>query len=113
MPDWAVTLQAGDDPRYRCDLVSRTDKTGTATFACTDGASYDRMRVSEWSHGNCPDRSFSKYDILEQGIVATIGCDQHRAPSLQPRPGELVLYARPLSLWQKMKLSWHSVWPGH
>lgn len=45
-------------------------------------------------------RGFSTKEILESGVVTANACGKAKA---SPKPGEVVLFARPLTWWEKLK----------
>jgi len=45
-------------------------------------------------------RPFSTKEIVQSGIVTTNTCGKAKT---SPEPGEIVLFVRPLSFWEKMK----------
>jgi hypothetical protein len=82
-----------------------TRKDGTATLLLTEappariGISYSPDELK-----SCSDIAFSTKQILDVGVVAKNDCDVQKVQTkLQPKPGQLVVFASKISLAERLR----------
>jgi hypothetical protein len=85
-------------------LRDRTDSKGTARFYLNNPIP-DRIRlIFGLEIDLCPNVAFSTDQVLKTGVIASNTC---RGPRFEysgsPEPGELVVFARRISLWERVK----------
>jgi hypothetical protein len=90
----------GESQRLACGL------TGTVNFAMTYGdtisirSGYALCQKDTRDHSWLARSIFSTDEVLQHGVVTANTCGKATAAQ---RPGELVLFVRPLAWWEKLK----------
>lgn len=82
-----------------------TNGEGVATFDLNDPAP-ERIEIifSPDELGYCSDRAFPTAQILKAGLVARYTCHDGRLKwSANPKPGELVIFTKHVTLWERMR----------
>jgi hypothetical protein len=91
-----------NDPN-RNQLRGKTDANGSVTFyyktAAPNSISLIYSKAEDCSYART---HYSTSDVLAIGLVAENKCDASLQYSGKPKPGQLVVFAKPVSPWQRM-----------
>lgn len=96
----------GETGRWRL-LSARTNAEGLAVLRLPERVSRVIISYGDLSFGQCSPRSpVAVADILRTGIVAQNTCSSRKLEdTAAPKPGELVLFAKKWSWWERMRHS--------
>jgi hypothetical protein len=111
--DGIALLQLGNDelvPQTACQgWPLRASAKGIQSIVVVSGSSVTCQEYGKVAHGESVTLdvqkriipSYSIKEIMQSGVAAANTCGKTRA---QPQPGELILFVRPFTLWEKLKM---------